>query len=107
MQNENQIELEKQGEVMILDIRGDITAFSEPFLNEAYQTASSQGADKILVTAGASAPESVVGSTVDWLIERFGATVREETVRTEQVHFPLPKPLRKLAKAAESTSSQE
>jgi len=49
MQNENQIELEKQGEVMILDIRGDITAFSEPFLNEAYQTASSQGADKILL----------------------------------------------------------
>ena len=49
MQNENQIELEKQGEVMILDIRGDITAFSEPFLNEAYQTASSQGAAKILL----------------------------------------------------------
>lgn len=49
MQNENQIELEKQGDVTILDIRGDITAFSEPFLNEAYQTASSQGADKILL----------------------------------------------------------
>ena len=49
MQNENQIELEKQGEVMILDIRGDITAFSEPFLNEAYQNASSQGAEKILL----------------------------------------------------------
>ncbi len=49
MQNENEITLEKQGEVTILDIRGDITAFSEPFLNEAYQTASSQGADKILL----------------------------------------------------------
>jgi len=49
MQNENEIALEKQGDVTILDIRGDITAFSEPFLNEAYQTASSQGADKILL----------------------------------------------------------
>ena len=49
MQNENEIALEKQGEITILDIRGDITAFSEPFLNEAYQTASSQGASKILL----------------------------------------------------------
>ena len=49
MQNENEIALEKQGDITILDIRGDITAFSEPFLNEAYQTASSQGAAKILL----------------------------------------------------------
>ncbi len=55
--------------------------------------------DRILVTAGASAPESVVQSTVGWLIENFGATVREETVRREEVHFPLPKLLRDLAKA--------
>ena len=49
MQNENEIKLEKQGDVTILNIHGDITAFSEPFLNEAYQAASSQGADKILL----------------------------------------------------------
>ncbi len=49
MQNENKITLEKQGEVTILDIQGDVTAFSEPFLNDAYQTASSRGADKILL----------------------------------------------------------
>ena len=55
--------------------------------------------DRILVTAGASAPESVVQSTIAWLVEKFGATVREETVRREDVHFPLPKPLRKLAKS--------
>lgn len=55
--------------------------------------------DRILVTAGASAPESVVQATIDWLVERFDATVREETVRREDVHFPLPKPLRKLAKS--------
>lgn len=54
--------------------------------------------DRILITAGASAPESVVQSTIAWLVERFGATVHEETVRTEEVHFPLPKPLRDLAK---------
>ncbi len=52
--------------------------------------------DRILVTAGASAPESVVQSTIAWLVEKFGATVREEAVRLENVHFPLPKPLRKL-----------
>ena len=55
--------------------------------------------DRILVTAGASAPESVVQATIDWLVEKFGATLREETVRKEEVHFPLPKPLRDLAKA--------
>ena len=49
MLNKNEITLEKQGEVTILDIRGDITAFSESFLNEAYQTASSQGAERILL----------------------------------------------------------
>jgi 4-hydroxy-3-methylbut-2-enyl diphosphate reductase len=55
--------------------------------------------DRILVTAGASAPESVVQSTIAWLVEKFDATLREETVRKEEVHFPLPKPLRDLAKA--------
>lgn len=49
MLSENEITFEKHGEITILDIRGDITAFSEPFLNDAYQTASSQGADKILL----------------------------------------------------------
>ncbi|MCC7334994.1 MAG: 4-hydroxy-3-methylbut-2-enyl diphosphate reductase [Pirellulaceae bacterium] len=56
-------------------------------------------ADRVLVTAGASAPESVVQSTIDWLVEKFGATLREETVRKEEVHFPLPKPLREIVKA--------
>lgn len=64
-------------------------------------------ADRVLVTAGASAPESIVNATVDWLVEQYGATVREETVRKEEVHFPLPKPLRGFAKADEaSTASQ-
>lgn len=53
--------------------------------------------DRVLVTAGASAPESVVNETIDWLKKHFGASVRQETIREEQVHFPLPKPLRHLA----------
>lgn len=54
--------------------------------------------DRILVTAGASAPESVVQETIQWLKETFQAVVREEVVRTEDVQFPLPKPLRQIVK---------
>ncbi|MEO1614591.1 MAG: 4-hydroxy-3-methylbut-2-enyl diphosphate reductase [Planctomycetota bacterium] len=54
--------------------------------------------DCVLITAGASAPESVVQRTVEWLKSEFGATVETATVREESVHFPLPKPLRELAK---------
>jgi len=49
MQQENEIRLEKQGDVTIMDIRGDITAFSDPFLNNAYQEANDQGARKIIL----------------------------------------------------------
>ena len=48
----------------------------------------------VLITAGASAPESVVEATVSWLVERFGATVETQSIREESVKFPLPKPLR-------------
>ena len=60
--------------------------------------------DRVLVTAGASAPESVVQGTIDWLIKNFDASLREETVRTEKVLFPLPKPLRKIASPAAASS---
>jgi len=53
--------------------------------------------DTVLITAGASAPESVVQATVDWLVEAFGADVQTATVRDESVEFPLPKPLRSIA----------
>ncbi len=49
MQQENEIKLEKQGDVTIMDIKGDITAFSDPFLNTAYQEANDQGARKIIL----------------------------------------------------------
>jgi len=49
MQHTNEIEIETQDDIAILEIRGDITALSEPFLNEAYQKADNQGARKILL----------------------------------------------------------
>ena len=49
MQQDNEIKLEKQGDVTIFDIDGDITSFSEPILDEAYQKAKEQDARKILL----------------------------------------------------------
>lgn len=52
------------------------------------------GAEHVVVTAGASAPEKVVRECIDYLVEAHGATVNEVTVTEENVHFPLPKELR-------------
>ncbi len=49
MQNKNEIALEKHESVILLNIQGDITSFSEPFLNQAYAEANDQGAQKILL----------------------------------------------------------
>ncbi len=49
MQKENEITLEKKGDVTIMDIKGDITAFSGPFLNQAYQEATHLGTRKIIL----------------------------------------------------------
>ena len=45
----NEINLEQRGAITLLEIQGDLTSFSEPFLSEAYQNANSQGAEKILL----------------------------------------------------------
>jgi 4-hydroxy-3-methylbut-2-enyl diphosphate reductase len=55
-----------------------------------------RGDETVLITAGASAPELVVQSTIAWLAEKFHATVEEQTIRKEDVYFPLPKVLRAL-----------
>jgi 4-hydroxy-3-methylbut-2-enyl diphosphate reductase len=52
------------------------------------------GARTVLVTAGASAPETVVEQCLDWLRDRFHATVEPRTIREEDVTFPLPRELR-------------
>ncbi len=44
-------------------------------------------------------PEEVVQECIEYLQRNFGATIREETVREESVHFPLPRSLRELLPA--------
>ena len=53
-----------------------------------------RGDETVVITAGASAPESVVQDCVRWLRERYAAAVEERTIREEEVYFPLPKELR-------------
>lgn len=55
-----------------------------------------KGDETVLITAGASAPETVVQQCIDWLKDQFNATVELRMIREENVHFPLPKVLRKL-----------
>jgi len=54
------------------------------------------GVESVLVTAGASAPETVVQECLDWIVEKYGATVEPVIIRQENVSFPLPKKLRQL-----------
>jgi 4-hydroxy-3-methylbut-2-enyl diphosphate reductase len=49
----------------------------------------------VVITAGASAPESVVQKCVNLLREKFSATVETRSIREEQVRFALPEALRK------------
>ncbi len=55
------------------------------------------GNERVVITAGASAPENVVQECVAVLQDRFGATVESRVIRQEDVHFPLPRELRSLA----------
>jgi 4-hydroxy-3-methylbut-2-enyl diphosphate reductase len=59
-----------------------------------------EGVERVVITAGASAPEDVVQECIDYLQRRFEATIEEEWVREENVHFPLPRSLRDLLPAS-------
>jgi anti-anti-sigma factor len=48
-QRPNEIKIESHGDIILLDIRGDVTAFSEPSLNSAYNRAKESGPKKILL----------------------------------------------------------
>ena len=48
-QTENEISLEKVGDVTVFHIQGDLTIVSEPFLKEAYKDANDQGTIKIIL----------------------------------------------------------
>ena len=50
----------------------------------------------VLITAGASAPESLVQDVCRYLEQTFGAVIDERSIRTEEVTFPLPRELRGL-----------
>lgn len=54
------------------------------------------GVETVLITAGASAPETVVNQCIEWLKARYEVVVEPFIVRQENVSFPLPKVLRKL-----------
>ena len=58
----------------------------------------------VLVTAGASAPASVVRECLEYLCREFDAQVEERSLRTEQVHFPLPRALRGQAARADQAT---
>jgi len=49
MEPANEIILEQLDNVMLLDIRGDVTILSESFLNDAYADANNRGADRMLL----------------------------------------------------------
>lgn len=49
MNQVNEIKVEKHGPIALLDIEGDVTAFSEPFLNKAYKDSKELGSKKILL----------------------------------------------------------
>jgi 4-hydroxy-3-methylbut-2-enyl diphosphate reductase len=57
------------------------------------------GEETVVMTAGASAPESLVQGCIEFLQQRFGASVELRAIRHEDVHFPLPRELRSLATA--------
>jgi 4-hydroxy-3-methylbut-2-en-1-yl diphosphate reductase len=59
-----------------------------------------EGKSAVLVTAGASAPETVVESCLKMLHDRFGGSIEERVVRDEDVSFPLPRELRTISVSA-------
>jgi 4-hydroxy-3-methylbut-2-en-1-yl diphosphate reductase len=55
------------------------------------------GVETVMITAGASAPEKLVEECIERLRQTHQATVEARTIRSEDVHFPLPRELRTIA----------
>lgn len=53
-----------------------------------------EGVQTVAVTAGASAPETIVEQCLDYLRRQYQAEVEVRTIRDESVYFPLPRELR-------------
>jgi 4-hydroxy-3-methylbut-2-enyl diphosphate reductase len=65
--------------------------------------ANLEGVGCLGLTAGASAPEILVEEVIDACRERFDVTIKEVTVKTEDVQFKLPRELRSAAIPAQAT----
>ena len=74
----NEIKIETRNAVTIMDIQGDVTAFSEPFLNDAYQNANDQGTGKILLKFDSNAYINSGGIAV--LIQVLAQTQKNKQV---------------------------
>lgn len=55
-----------------------------------------ENVEKVVMTAGASAPESAVTECINYLKQHFNASVSDAILREENVHFPLPRELQML-----------
>jgi 4-hydroxy-3-methylbut-2-en-1-yl diphosphate reductase len=66
-----------------------------------FERAWLEGANCVLVTAGASAPEHLVQNLIKRLLAEFGGTVEQRTLVEEDVFFELPKSARSLAVLSE------
>jgi len=77
-QQTNEVTFETRGDVMVLYIQGDITAFSETKLNEAYRSATGQGAARLLLKIAADAYINSGGIAV--LIQILAQTSRNRQV---------------------------
>jgi 4-hydroxy-3-methylbut-2-en-1-yl diphosphate reductase len=53
-----------------------------------------EGVQTVAVTAGASAPETIVNQCLDYLRQQYQAEIEVRTIRDESVYFPLPRELR-------------
>lgn len=52
------------------------------------------GVDSVLITSGASVPESLVSDTLAWFRQRYDIDIEHHTLVEEDVHFHLPSGLR-------------
>lgn len=77
-QQTNEVTFETRGDVVVLNILGDITAFSEAKLNEAYRSATGQGAIRLLLKIAVDAYINSGGIAV--LIQILAQTSRNRQV---------------------------
>jgi anti-sigma B factor antagonist len=49
MNQETKISLQQNGDIIIFDIQGDVTSFSEPVFQETYQNVNKENISKILL----------------------------------------------------------